>query len=683
MFNKGKASAKTTVKKAKEDSGYSMPRERDIGTHGRTGPTRKAKMFSEDWFLDKTKANTRKAGPTSSQSSGSDRHPEPESDGVSSMSEQPKGKTLFSKGNFRKHKRLRSPSTVEGSPGECEEAASQDQVRPRKKHKTERAKSPVWDIELENGQLPSDSHSNEDAHPETETKVAGTLLLDTRAFSSRWVAAKDKHDSPPTGPAIGIAEHVAEVRETHESDGVSTIDPSHSASQVAYRGTTFSRFFLRPSDTQGKGAREDSACDQGAAPSPIRPSSHQTNPCKELDDTVQGRMVHPSWNTPGDSLDTLHQDNAEPIPSSLRALSGSPCNKSPEQAVSRPPSCASSWNYLQEALSGVSRADPDHGGTALDNHPHPEYVSSISLNLASSPLLSPISMGELGPMDFEDQPMAVVRDWTAEFLGLLGEEAPDDLFLSNIDVAGYTVSPERLAASDDNDLGVCGEPTEEEELLGAGHVNTWELEGEAGPGALCDSYLVEEDSNYGVDHLQEHALEDCGSVPAAWDGTPEVYDMLYPRKSVKFSNEIRCYKDDHDMADTDTGEGWKWQPEPGINDADSGELDLSESGDPDGRSAGTSDSDPALSEANCQLDFAVAVEDESSQPEEDESGAPSEIEEERSVLGPLQRFSQGRALLMGVASEIGVDDLGTRLGVSAMEEDVARNLRGHWRPQRF
>ena len=79
----------------------------------------------------------------------------------------------------------------------------------------------------------------------------------------------------------------------------------------------------------------------------------------------------------------------------------------------------------------------------------------------------------------------------------------------------------------------------------------------------------------------------------------------------------------------------------------------------------------------------MAVEDESSQPEEDESGAPSEMEEERSVLGPLQRFSQGRALLMGVASEIGVDDLGTRFGVSAMEEDVARNLRGHWRPQRF
>lgn len=58
--------------------------------------------------------------------------------------------------------------------------------------------------------------------------------------------------------------------------------------------------------------------------------------------------------------------------------------------------------------------------------------------------------------------------------------------------------------------------------------------------------------------------------------------------------------------------------------------------------------------------------------------------EDQSVLGSLQRFSQGRALLMGV-SELGPGNDGLA-GVSfnsKAEEDVAKSLKGHWQRQRF
>ncbi len=538
----------------------------------------------------------------------------------------------------------------------------------------------MWDIELEDGHLPSDSH----AHSETVTKVTVTLLLDTRAFSSRWAIPKEKQDSLPTGQTIQTAEHAAEPQDDQRSDGASTIDPSHSASQVGYRGTTFSRFFPRPGGTQNE--REDSVGHNEAAMPAVQPASHQRNPPEDLDDTVQNRMDHPAWDMPVDSLDPLHQDSTEPLLSPARTASALPLvrDKSPLPAIARPPSSTTSSNLRQEVDLGGSPSDACHVNTSHGTYL--EYASSMSLNLPSSPLLTPISTGGLEPTDFEDQPPAsAAHDWTIEFLELLGDEAPADLFLSN--VAGHSL--ERTAGDDDINVGAYTELVAEEPSAFLG-VDTWEPEdeGTSNSAVLCDPDLVEEEP-YVLDCLQEYAPQDCGSARlASREGTPEeFYDIPYPRKRVKFADDVVCYEGDHGMADIDLGDDvWKWQPEPDINRAESDGLDevgVSELGDPDGRSAGTAYPDPAPLDVTSQVDSAVAVEDESSQPEEDEGDVQSEMEEERSVRGSLQQFSQGRALLMGVASEIGADSYGTRLGVSAVEEEVARNLHGHWRPQRF
>ncbi|KAI0721895.1 hypothetical protein C8T65DRAFT_629580 [Cerioporus squamosus] len=68
---------------------------------------------------------------------------------------------------------------------------------------------------------------------------------------------------------------------------------------------------------------------------------------------------------------------------------------------------------------------------------------------------------------------------------------------------------------------------------------------------------------------------------------------------------------------------------------------------------------------------------------ESDDALESEPGDELSVLGALPRFSQGRALLMGVADTGSPCVYGGRAGVSSIEEDVAKSLRGHWLPQRF
>ncbi|PIL36747.1 hypothetical protein GSI_00436 [Ganoderma sinense ZZ0214-1] len=631
VFNKGKASAKTIVKEKR--------------------PASKAKLFSENVFLGKAKANGRKAASSSSESSGSNRRTERESEGASTEPGHFKGKANSLERNTKKRKRSRPPSTVDASLAELKEAAPHDQARPGRRRKPDRAKSPVWDIESEGGQLPSESHSDEHVSSDTRTKVSGTLLLDTRAFNSKWAIPKDQENSLSTEHA----NHMIELQDDHQSDGASTIDPSHSASQVAYRGTVFSRFFPRSSSTRGKGAIEDSVCHNDTTPPVAQPASRRENVPDDPHDTVQSRMAHPAWDIPVDTLDTMHEDCAEPLLSPPRPPSSLPVHdKSPLLATAGPSSSTSSSRSRREYILGGSQEDPLYVDTSYNTYP--EYASSMSFNLPSSP---PIRMGEIEPMDFEDEPTASACDWTTEFLELLGEEMPADLFLSN--VAGYASSSEQPTGEDDN-LGVHAE-TIEEEPSAARDVDTWKLEGEDVPEAIFDAYLIEEDS-YGVDYPKEYVLEHSGSAPASWRGSPEeVDDIPRPRKRVKFSDDVRCYEDGRDTADIELGEVWKWQPEPDINDADSDGLDevgLSEFCDPDGRSADAVDPEAALSEAE---DLDVAVEDESSQPEEDEGGVPSEMEEERSVLGSLQRFSQGRALLMGVASEIGADSFGTRLAV--------------------
>ena len=66
----------------------------------------------------------------------------------------------------------------------------------------------------------------------------------------------------------------------------------------------------------------------------------------------------------------------------------------------------------------------------------------------------------------------------------------------------------------------------------------------------------------------------------------------------------------------------------------------------------------------------------------------AEVEDEHSAssdpgLESLPRFSEGRALLLGVGEVECSGVRGVHSGVSKVEQDVAKRLKGHWLPQRF
>ncbi|TBU40455.1 hypothetical protein BD309DRAFT_967431 [Dichomitus squalens] len=649
VFNKGKASAKTTVKKAKMT----------------IKPQSKARMFSENFFLNKTKVNSRKAASEGSHSSDSDKTPDVEPEDAPPSPKLPRRKTKTSKDKTDESKRPRSPSFDEPSPDQAE-GASQDQVRPAKKRKTERAKSPVWDIELEDGQLAASSRSDQESAPsESGTKVAGTVLMDTRAFGSRWAVPENR---PGEANATRTRDSELPAEDDHMSDGVSTIDPSHSASQVAFRGPTFSRFFGQPMEAEEvRGADKSSACRDVQSVSTVHSSSRPEGSCVGPEDTVEDRMVRPTWDVvPSDTC----QGEAEHLPSGTSVFP----SRSAPSVNARPLSCPPSPALSQGRWSGIH--SPVIAPPRLSHHDvHPACASPEPWKTNSSLVGSTRDAVEAANVR---QPAgSSPRDWTAEFLGLLAEDGPTHTFLPN---ASWPTDP--LEAIGDDYFLVAGAGLATGETPDVFGGDDMELQAGDTVGVVDDAGFADMEPCE-VDYLEEDANQYCESAPgASWDGVDEeLYDIPYRRRQrVKFSDEVLCYADDGAVTS---------EEEPAINDAvrayGFGEGRFPEFGEPDVRSA-----DPGPAAVGLAADFRVAddvaVDDESNGPEMEEDLEVSDVDQEHSVLGSLQRFSQGRALLMGVASEIGVTEHAGSLrrpGVSAVEEDVVRSLRGHWRPQRF
>ena len=67
---------------------------------------------------------------------------------------------------------------------------------------------------------------------------------------------------------------------------------------------------------------------------------------------------------------------------------------------------------------------------------------------------------------------------------------------------------------------------------------------------------------------------------------------------------------------------------------------------------------------------------------EDAQNSDSDRDPATSTPGSLPRFSEGRALLLGVAETQAIGT-SSRNTLSNVEADVARSLRDHWMPQKF
>ena len=128
------------------------------------------------------------------------------------------------------------------------------------------------------------------------------------------------------------------------SDGVSTIDPSHSASQVACRGPTVSRFFARPLEAQYEAEAEKSSASHGAQETTsVHPASLLQEPCINPEDTVEDRMFQPAWDLPVVPSDALLRGaeqllSSPPLHSGTFAFSSRSIPSVCPYSLSQPPS---------------------------------------------------------------------------------------------------------------------------------------------------------------------------------------------------------------------------------------------------------------------------------------------------------------------------------------------------------
>lgn len=130
-------------------------------------------------------------------------------------------------------KRARSPSSASGSSSDGENDLRRPQLDPsppNKPHKRPRAESPTWDIELEEGKLPSESDPDTSVLSRAETKADGTVILDTRATGAKWLSVAQGKQSRME-EAVATEDVVLEGNQSETS----SIAPSNSASQTASR----------------------------------------------------------------------------------------------------------------------------------------------------------------------------------------------------------------------------------------------------------------------------------------------------------------------------------------------------------------------------------------------------------------------------------------------------------------
>lgn len=550
-------------------------------------------MFSEECFLSKT---TKKR----------EIH---EVDSGSSTASEPRSPTKVS----QVRKRPRVPSVLISRNEETSPSASSV-----KKSTVGRHESPVWEIELEDGHLPSGSEDSRSGTIHGRAAPGDTVLMDTGVFAGKW-RAKDL----PTTPTQDVVDQTGRTLAEHHVVSPS-IGPSHSASQVASRrrhfeaagdwaADSFSKYFPAP-PCPASGHLEPHPHDQGSEILPLE----EQGLTRRITDTGH--------------IDLPPQECSESIARGDSTLGSPslPCARpvlSEECHYEQYPQSGPTWEVLAKAAQGES------------SHFAGGRPASPSSSFCLPP--GPFSPAGSGIMDYRG-------------LHPRGSDAGD--------VATWTVSPPLV------------EIQEQRPWMGQQYAQDHEyvMETTEEPGQplqfLSDSAdYAHESTGHLRDDLEVSATPDLDRGLEWHDGGQEPgsgYDHLST-----FCTEQARYKaqDSDGSNDLYLTEGWYGEH---VEDCAGMALDPSPVGDFEDDQPG--DHGLAYSSEIC-------IENQEQDPGMDDWD-DSEEDENPTVLGSLPRFSQGRALLMGVSEAAGH---GHSRGVSQIEEDVVRNLKSHWLPQRF
>ncbi|KAI0649996.1 hypothetical protein C8Q79DRAFT_941858 [Trametes meyenii] len=671
VFSKGKASVRTAIK--------------DKPTKSRL------KLFSEQHFLSKMQGRQDEERVGSHASSG-DNESSIQSEDVP-IGKQRRGTPMRVLASLPRPKRLRNP--LESSSGERAVVAESrmpgtDHSPMRKHHRPPRPVSPVWDIELEDDKQPSRAGSGA-SHSEVETKSRDTVVLDVHATKVKWASAIQPSPQELKSELATEGSKLTGGDQRPEED-TSSLAPSNSASQAGAvrdlehsshrvsHATTFSKYFALPRSS--KPVPEDSDAEpmfgtHGPTAPPVGPSPLKLNHDR-LEDTemhpeeltamslVMGMQVAASSVLFGSDIPLdLVSPPVAPIAYVLsRAVSESLLDFSPRPlspalsaavALSRSPSPIPPFIGLQKPLdflvAPLRHREGRHRSRARQITTAICYSPGLTSNVDRRDPTNPQRFGNsrrgvpsATSMDID----MLIKDcnvrpqylWDSQVLsGYLERPEPEHITGNWTTCEGYD---ERPGSMQDDPLDV---------PLGIEYRSGWyDTDQDRRTPPLLPQMESSSHSDNCLDIVEGLYDDPCSPL----DGT-----FCYAERDV-FHHHPEAVDIDACPVDTDdierSGEVWHEELGGSLSEDDANdELNLD---------------DPGHVRFERVVTTTDLLED-----------LGSEGDEDRSTLGSLQRFSQGRALLMGV-SEL-ISDGGGRDGISRMEEDLARNLKGHWQPQRF
>lgn len=522
---------------------------------------------------------------------------------------------------------------------------------------------------MEEGKLPSESDPDTSVLSRAETKADGTVILDMRATGAKWLsAAQEKLSRMEEAVAT---EDVVLGKNRSET---SSIAPSNSASQTASRRpdldacgvSMFSKYFsaLDPPVIE----RDVSYGMPGALPSPSPPPPI---------------LQHTSATHGGNLIVTEDPTDQDPPPQYRPTSGGS--------AIVNVPSAALTASRLVER--SVSPPVPNVC-------PRSPLVSTSPLGFLSGPPSPALSEYLVRPAAFDSSVFTSARERHHTSRAKRQQPRPKSNYPRRSTTAHR--SPERYGAEYDPEQQV--QSASDEFARAEGYIRSPQLD------ELELSFSSARDPVFVSDLPAREVCYACGddvSELEVYAGFSEGYcdespvdlasstgqrelDPAYPGED----EPLVYYRDDR-LGVSGHDEDWR-------------DEELYDLYPPDGALGGSYDELPLT---YCALEEAVVddvycaegsgdipaersdfVSDDFAFDPELAPGAGTDLDkdlgydsasdpEDQSVLGSLQRFSQGRALLMGVA-ELGPGNDGPA-GVSKAEEDVAKSLKGHWQRQRF
>ncbi|PCH41448.1 hypothetical protein WOLCODRAFT_143572 [Wolfiporia cocos MD-104 SS10] len=651
VFNKGKASAKVPVKKPSTKS---------------TLPETNTAVFSELRFLSKTDQDQSDSMLSSAEGSSEDESLQSHVPAatIKRAKLKPKEPTVpsskYKRGRAKQHveKDSRSEHTERSdSPATVHQALKKPQER--------QDGSIIWSIEIEGNSLASGSESSSAI---THSERDPTVVMNTRAFT--WGA--NVLDAPCDTPAPQ-ASHAADVMRPSSPASPSARDkslaapestvslgPSQSASQVGVRlhprlaRQVISKFFgqakppKRPASVKSppKRVQDSHSADRFQAMSDIENADRADDvPVHTTSTSSQPRSQTPHasfYETSGD-CHQQHDEINKPGPANAQILM---------HATFSTVSANSLWRELDaldaelpDVLTAVSRmpATPaeDTRMEYLDGPP--EVVCIDDNDTCEQGFLEDDVVLTAGNPSYSDQPWFDYDDFPLNRMTI--EELSN--IMGNINYNGLSVEDEDYLAGFLNATYSDVYPSDQ-------HITEFF--------ANFEAYQSENGFLSGQENCAEDPVELDASIAGSIHNDDLVYDPTeacggyYPSDVINQDDNVQAmYNSDISAAEV--------YPEWGEDDVDV-EMEIpGASQRPQSASSWTSDS----------YNYPPA--------EEQRSPSPSNVS---SSTISMPQFSQGRALLLGLSDRgscVGVAD--GRRTLSSAEEDVARNLRGHWLPHRL